>query len=280
MTVAMLTAAVHLRAMSQGDIAAAARLSATFKWPHRPEDWRMMLDLGHGIAAQMTNGDLVGTALWWPCGTAAATLGMVLVDPGAQRRGLGRAMMDAILDEMRGRALMLTATVAGRPLYDALGFTPFGAVAQHQGDVRGAVASKRVRAAETGDHPAILALDAAAFGFERRLLIERLLAVGTANVLDDGRGVTGFAMRRAFGRGSLVGPVVAASRTDALELIGASLTTGFTRIDTTDLSAEVEAGLGALGLPRSSTALPMVRDGWPMPKKGELRFALASQAYG
>lgn len=277
---AALTEAVHLRSMSSGDIAAAARLSAVFKWPHRPEDWGLMLDLGHGIAAQKANGDFVGTALWWPCGERAATLGMVLVDPRAQRRGLGRAMMDAILGETRGRPMMLTATVTGRPLYDALGFTLFGGVAQHQGEARGPVPSPRVRPARDDDHPAIVALDTAAFGFERRALIGRLLAVGMANVLDDGRGVTGFAMRRAFGRGSLVGPVVAASRTDALELIGASLTTGFTRIDTTDLSAEVEAHLAVLGLPRTSTALPMVRDGWPIPGDGVLRFALASQAYG
>ncbi len=272
--------AVHLRSLGPEDVPAAARLSAAFKWPHRPEDWRMMLDLGLGFAATSAAGELVGTALWWPCGERAATLGMVLVAPDAQRRGLGRAMMDTILEQTRGRALMLTATVAGRPLYDALGFAPFGTVAQHQGETRGPVSSPRVRPARDDDRAAILALDLAAFGFSRTALLTRLLEVGTAQVLDDGGGVSGFAIRRAFGRGSLIGPVVAQARDDALALIGTSLAPGYMRIDTTDVSDEVAAHLASLGLPRTSMALPMVRDGWPAPDRRVRRFALASQAYG
>lgn len=272
--------AAHVRAMSPGDIAAAARLSAAFKWPHRPADWLLMLELGHGVAAMTGAGDLAGTALWWPHGAAAATVGMVLVNPDVQRRGLGRAMMDVVLEATRGRALMLNATAAGRRLYDALAFVPLGRVAQYQGEARGAIASPRVRAARPSDRAAILALDERAFGFPRLALLDRLMAIGATLVLEGGDGICGFVMRRPFGRGHLVGPVVAPDRGSGLELIRAGVLAGYTRVDTTDLSEEADASLAELGLKRTSTALPMVRDGWPAPDPHCLRFALASQAYG
>ena len=61
----------------------------------------------------------------------------------------------------------------------------------------------------------MLCLDAAVFGIPRPAVLEHLLAVGRAFVLVENGRVVGYAIERAFGRGSVVGPVVAATEPDA-----------------------------------------------------------------
>jgi hypothetical protein len=67
------SAGLRLGALTAADVGAASALSAAFKWPHRREDWRMMLELGTGLAGRDEAGWLKATGLRWDWGAAAAT---------------------------------------------------------------------------------------------------------------------------------------------------------------------------------------------------------------
>ena len=109
-------AMVDLRAMTVDDLPAAHALSSEQKWPHRIEDWDMLLSLGFGYVAER-DGEVIGTAMAWLYGTDAATLGMVIVSPAAQGMGLGRRLMEAVMADLGDRTILLNATDEGAPLY-------------------------------------------------------------------------------------------------------------------------------------------------------------------
>src|SRR5258708_7732975 len=157
----------------------------------------------------------------WRYGPGAGTLGMILVSPAQQGKGIGRRLTEALLHDAGARSLMLNATGAGLRLYAASGFRVAGAIRQLQGQCRSMSGATAARPLRPGDRAALLALDAAAFGAERTTLLDRLIQEGRTMVLGAPQAVTGFAIRRKFGRGEVIGPVVAASETDAIELVSA-----------------------------------------------------------
>jgi GNAT superfamily N-acetyltransferase len=270
---------LRLRALAPSDLAAAHRLSSAFGWPFRIEDWRLLLDLGQGLAAEDLRGHVVATGLRWTYAEAVSTIGMMLVDPAWQRRGIGTRLMAALLDRI-ATPILLHATAAGEALYAAHGFRPIGRARQHQGLSAGPVASPRVRLAQPSDYDLLHSLDAAAFGASRAPLMTRLTAVGAPYVIETRGRVSGFAIRRAFGRGHLVGPVVAETVADALELTAACLVPGFNRIDIAADDPAVTRALAAHGLADAGAVVPMVRGAWPAAGASPLRFALASQSLG
>ncbi len=240
-----------------------------------------MHTLGAGLVAADGAGEILGTAMWWPYGAGAATLGMVLVATGQQGKGIGRALMRAAMETVGARALMLHSTEAGQRLYESLGFRAIGAIHQHQGNF--AAASRpaaSVRAFEPGDRQALLALDAAAFGAPRQALLDRLLRVGSAVVLETASGVAGFAIRRTSGRGQTVGPLVALGEEDAISLVAALAAPGVLRVDIPADAARLARWLSEAGLSRVDGATTMVRGTWRERSPSPRGFALVSQALG
>lgn len=255
-------------------------------WPHRLDDWRMMLTTGRGLGAFDANGRLVGTALWWPCGLDLATLGMVIVAPELQGRGLGRHLMDSVLQDAGDRAVMLNATAAGLRLYEAIGFRAVSAFHQHQGEVGGAPirpppAGAVVRPLTPADGTIVRSLDATAFGAPRQSMLSHLLAESEGLVLEAGGVPRGYAVRRRFGRGLLVGPVVAEDEAAALALVSewASRTAGFLRLDVPANAAALGGYLAAAGMPQVGRAVTMARGSATWTPTGRV-FGLASQAMG
>src|SRR5262249_11332759 len=153
---------------------------------------------GAGIVAVDAAGLTVGGGLRWRFGNVG-TIGLVLVAPDRQGRGIGRALMAALIRDAGARALMLDATAGGLGVYKKLGFVSTGLVRQHQARVAEApalpsVPAVAVRRAATADHAALCVLDAAAFGADRSALMRRLLANGEAWLVEHAGQPTGFAM--------------------------------------------------------------------------------------
>ena len=267
----------------------AHRLSVEARWPHRREDWALVMDLSHGVAA-LDGEHVVGTAFATPFGPAA-TINMVIVAEAMRGRGLGRALMERVLAAAGPRVTRLTATADGLPLYEKLGFRPTGMIHQHQGiPSELAPVPDRVTWVETPDLDALAALDRIASGMERRPLLERLARLGRFAVLTDGGGaVTGFAALRAFGRGEVIGPVVAPDPQAAMGLIDfviANRPGAFLRVDTPDPAA-LSAFLESRGLAKAGDGIPMIRSGNTPADNGAApagpavkTYALASQALG
>ncbi|WP_158742898.1 GNAT family N-acetyltransferase [Acidisphaera sp. L21] len=260
-------------ALRADDAVAAAGLSAGFGWPHRVADWAMLLRLGHGVAWR-EDGALAGTAVWFPLGPDHASIGLVQVAPGLQGRGIGRQMMRRVMAQAGPRSLVLHATVEGAPLYASLGFAVAGVVEQWQGVVTRADApGLPVRRGTAADRAAIVRLDAAATGLQRAAVVDACMADAAVMVMGGA-----YAMRRAFGRGQLIGPMVAPDGATGAALLHALAEPGFLRLDVP--AGTLAAEMTALGL-RSVEPVQIMRTGtWPEPIGPARRFALASQALG
>lgn len=255
-----------------------------------------MFRLGAGVVAVEAAGNTIGVGMRWSFGHDVGTIGMVLVAPECQGRGIGRALMTSLIADVGPRALMLNATAEGLALYEKLGFVQIGHVFQHQArfaeqPVLPAAPTVRLRRAVLADHAALCALDAAAFGADRSALIETLLAAEGAWVVDgaerDGaRGAVrpaGFAVLRRFGRGMMIGPVVAPGEDEAIALVAAAARAapvGVLRVDIPAKAARLGDWLTSAGLPAIDTVTTMVRGDWPNLPNALQRFGLAFQAVG
>jgi GNAT superfamily N-acetyltransferase len=281
------SAETTLRPMHAGDLLAMHDLAQQMSWPHRQEDCAQLLALGAGIVAVEATGLTVGVGLRWSFGEVG-TIGLVLVAPDRQGRGIGRALMTALIADSGSRTLMLNATAEGLPLYEKLGFVSTGVVRQHQGRLaQGSVLPPApdvpMRRAVPADYAQLCALDATAFGTDRSRLVGRLMADGDAWVLDrDGR-PAGFVVLRPFGRGMIVGPIVAPGEDDAIALAAVAAKAAPAGVLRVDIPAEAErlaAWLTTAGLPAIDTVTVMLRGNWPAVGKGPRRFGLALQAWG
>jgi ribosomal protein S18 acetylase RimI-like enzyme len=274
-----------LRPLAAADLPGAAALTSSFGWPHRVEDWQFMLETGAGLAAER-DGALLGTAMSWTYGPDWAAMGAIGVAPAAQGQGLGRRLVEAVLAGLGDRNVVLHATEVAIPLYSSFGFAPSSVVRQYQGAAFGAgllalAPGERLRPIGRSDPAVLASLDRDATGMDRFRLMHALLEAGAGVALDRDGAVTGFALLRRFGRGHVIGPVVAPDPERARALIGhflASRPGQFMRVDVPE-----EGGLcpwlEQLGLSDAGPAFRMVRGNEPPPGSARL-FAVASQAFG
>jgi GNAT superfamily N-acetyltransferase len=279
---------VEYRAFALDDIPAAQALSASVKWRHRADDWRFAARLGNGFAAVDSQGALVGTALAWQFGAHAATLGMFIVSPQHQRRGIGRGLLDRLIAQLGSRMLLIHASNEGLPLCEARGFTRIDTIHQHQGaafqpPLVSLPPGERLRPIGTNDTARLAELASRASGLDRSALLPELLDVASGIALDRDGELIGFALFRRFGDGHVIGPVIAPdapdqSRAKALISYWLALNAGmFVRIDT-PLRYGLSTWLEGLGLPLSDTIEQMALNGVPKTDATLTQFALTSQA--
>ncbi|KQY90734.1 GNAT family N-acetyltransferase [Pelomonas sp. Root1444] len=274
--------AVVLLPFAKPHLQGALRLSQEMDWPYRLEDWAIALELGQGFVLQRGT-EVIGTAAWWAYGTAHASAGMVIVSKSAQGRGYGARLMDALLAAAQPRTVVLNSTVEGMVLYERRGFARVGDIRQHQGIPEGGHRSSAgvVQATAPQHVDAIAQLDEHATGWSRRRMLNRLLQAGRGYVLLRGGQPCGYAVSRPFGRGHVIGPVVADGPADARALIEtalADLGPVFARVDT-PADSQLGEWLEAIGLRSVGDATTMVL-GSRMPRQGPARvFALANQSF-
>jgi GNAT superfamily N-acetyltransferase len=95
-----------------------------WQWTHE----QALLYLASGdVHGTWMEGELVATAGLYGQGEMLRWLGVVMVHPMWQRRGLGTRIVLHVLDAVRV-PIGLVATTRGRPLYEKLGFTVVGEV--------------------------------------------------------------------------------------------------------------------------------------------------------
>jgi predicted N-acetyltransferase YhbS len=278
---------VSLRAMDAQDLEAALALTAEVRWPHRASDWEQAFRHGEGLVAER-DGKVAATGLRWRWGPRHATLGLIIVSPACQGRRIGHRLMSALLDGLDDCSVLLHATAEGRGLYERLDFVRVGELRQHQGTALPSPpialdAGWRLRPGGQSDLDALALLDEQARGMPRRELIADLFAGAEATVVldHDGR-ARGFAMLRRFGRGHVIGPVVAASDEGAKALIAhlSGLNAGrFTRIDI-DFATGLGEWLESLGLLRVDAPTTMVRGPALVTSREARLYAIVTQALG
>ena len=228
-------------------------LSIAVGWPHRAADWELLRRAGQGIVAVDGIGRVFGSAMWFPHGTRI------------QAQGGGRWLMQQVLERCGSRNLALNATKAAHSLYRSLGFEVEARVYLHQGEVTPALPPLPPLDGElielSSDRlDVITALDTQAFGTNRAELLALLAKNASIFVLERGGEVVGYSMKREFGRGYNVGPVIAANPVDAIHLTAVhlkSLVGHFARVDTREKDGPYAQFLVQSGLVVTETVTTM-----------------------
>ena len=278
---------IDIRPLGDTDIDQLHQLSIGVGWPHRPEDWRLVIGLGQGFVACDAIGRLLGSAMWWPFGEHFATVGMVITSPRLQTQGAGRELMDMIFAQSGTRDLRLNSTKAGYRLYRALGFEATGRVFQHQGQAVApsapVPAGPGLRPIAPADLEALARLDAAAYGADRSRVIAALLALSSGTLIERDGAVAGFALCRPFGRGHVVGPIVAEDDEMAIALLAPHVEAHrgtFLRVDTAQEQGAFGAFLESCGLTIFDSVTTMIRGKAHGASEAARTFGLVNQALG
>jgi len=272
-----------LHEMELADVPHLHELSIAVRWPHRPEDWTFLLEHGKGLIAKDEIGRLVGTAMWIPYGPKQGNICMVITSPRFQTLGAARWLMEKIVVQMDGRAKNLIATKEAYRLYISMGFKPTSTIYQHNGIVHQAPkAPDHARSMTVEDHAAIIALDFEATGLVRDAILKQILRTAEGTVVTQAGQVTGFALCRHFGRGHVVGPIVASSQEDAIALLDPIVKAyqdKFLRVDTA-FEGPLRDYLTATGMVHFDTATRMALGGPVIPAGSVSSYAIVSQAFG
>lgn len=289
-----------LQPMTQAHLAGALRLSREAGWPHRYRDWALLLSMSQGFVVTSAGGEVLGTAMRTPFGPVSMA-NMIIVDQALRGRGIGRRLLQAVLDLAPSDEWRLVATPEGLPLYESLGFVETGTVRQYQGELPmpaaappqdgpDAPAARWVDAPDAGLLERIVRLDRQAHGADRRAFFAAIAGTARLAVVEGPAGPAAAGFLRVFGRGLSLAPLIARDRASAaaiVRLAAQEAAERFLRIDTISApgaDCPLAPSLAAIGLSLADSGVAMTRPApdttTPRPSGDYYRFALASQALG
>jgi predicted N-acetyltransferase YhbS len=224
---------VSIRLLLDSDIESAEKiLSSSFQRSH---GWRADLLLYRKL---QPDGYILAELDGTPVGMVGATIystfayvGLMAVRPDSQRRGIGLALMQHLLhwlDQQQIPLVLLDASPTGQPLYEQLGFMPYGKVEIFQRPGGGMACScpPRVKPISAPDLNLITGPDIKAFGADRSRVLRLLLEdyPGRAFLSPGGSGqISGY----LFAQENRIGPWVMPDGADAEELLQAALSLQF-----------------------------------------------------
>jgi ribosomal protein S18 acetylase RimI-like enzyme len=228
--------------------------------------------------------------MWFPHGDDFATIGLVITTPRTQAQGTGRWLMEQVLERCGNRNLSLNSTHAADNLYVSLGFTKEAIVYQYQGEVALTIPAApaldgELSALSSDKLEEITALDTRAFGTNRGKLLALLSENAAICTLRRGGEIVGYSMRREFGRGHVIGPIVASNDHDAIHLTAVHLKDlrgRFARVDTREKDGIFAEFLQQSRLRVSETVTTMSK-GRPFLNRGDNEawvYGLAGHALG
>lgn len=218
---------LRIRLFQKTDFVFADSLRALAGWNQTKDDWmRFLAHQPDGCFIAEWDGQPVGTATTTIYEDKVAWIGMVLVHPNAQRRGIGRALLEHCIAFLKPRVacIKLDATPLGKTLYDTLGFKDEWTLKRwgtNHAELPATPMQYRVRRWQEGDHEAIQVLDADAFGVLRWPMMHRLTWQPSRALihLTPKQRVSAFGVVRKGARAHYLGPVAANSIAAAGPLI-------------------------------------------------------------
>jgi ribosomal protein S18 acetylase RimI-like enzyme len=242
-------------ALAPAHLPGCVALSRAANWNQNEADWRLMLEVGRGWGISLDDGTLAASTLVLPYGRFA-WVSMVLVLPEQRRQGYASRLLRAALADLarRGQTPILDATPAGREVYVQEGFRDTWGFRRFQLDERIAAPGRSalVRPLREADWPALLALDAQAFGASRERVLRALARrlPDAALVAEENGALAGFLLGREGREARQLGPLVARTSGAARALLAA----GLARVpppvylDLVDREPGIAAWLESLGL--------------------------------
>jgi len=244
---------MNTRALTRNDLADLRTLVASANWNQLDGDWLRLLQLAPTTCLGIEqDGHIVASATAISYGRDLAWIGMVLTLPEWRGRGFASTLLRALFDRLDVACIKLDATDAGRPVYEKFGFIEEYAVERWVGTLAAAPARQ---------HPVDYDLDRAAFGADRRALLETL-----------GSGRVGRVANYA-------GPIVARTADEARERVLGCGVAGRVFWDMPAINLQAASLARELGF-EPARRLWRMRKGAPLPERPELVYALAGFELG
>jgi len=243
-------------------------LAESREWGAEESKWDLLFEVGEVYGIEDADKRLLATAVLTRYGTQLAAVSMVVVAADHERQGYGTAIMQHVLEQAAGATVMLHSTQAGRPLYESLGFEPFGTVETHFGrfDPTG-VTMGGSHPAEAADLLQIARLDHEVYGVHRTAVVKRLADfTERLRVLRNDEGlITGYGATWRNGDVTMIGPVIAPDFAGARDLIAdlADGVEGDLRVDVDSEADDLSAWVCGHGLKSGSACTNMAVGGTP-----------------
>lgn len=215
---------VMIRPMRNEDIDAGIQLCRLAGWDQVRRDWERFIEGPDSrTIAAVRGGEVVATSATIRYGGRFAWIGMVLVHPDAQGRGVGATVLRQAIDELSDvTAIRLDATTAGRILYQKYGFIDEYPLMRMEATSVSVSSSARAlaRPMTRGELREVAAMDQSAFGASRGKLLEWMYdgAPELAYVAERGGNLCGYLLGRHGHQFEHIGPVVADEVRAAIEL--------------------------------------------------------------
>lgn len=212
------------RLMTAADIGAGLRLCRAAGWNHLERDWMAFLALQPGgscVATQEAN--VVGTVTTISYAGKIGWIGMVLVDSGFQRQGIGQRLLKEAMEILHGiETIKLDATPVGREVYLKLGFKDeYGLSRMIAGELVHLPVSDAVAEIDQSEIEAVATMDAGVFGANRKELLQWLYngQPSVAFVVKKHDEIVGYCLGRRGFNFFHIGPVAAVDMTTAKLLV-------------------------------------------------------------
>lgn len=276
--------------MRPDDIPAGLALCRSAGWNQLARDWELFLKINpEGCLVGLDEmGTVRGTVTTVRYQENFSWIGMVLVHPDVQRKGIGTGLLQKALSlATASQTIKLDATPAGREVYLTLNFKDEYAVnrmhiGDHSVDHLPASAARPVLAS---DIPEILKMDRTVFGADRLPVLESNFKAASqyAFVVENNNEIKGYCFGRPGFNFNHIGPLITDNVTTAKHLLSAALRKGEGKpsvIDILDHTPEWINFVSSLGFVLLRPLIRMYRGTNSSPGLPGNQFAILGPEFG
>ncbi len=221
---------ISLRKMTPEDIPYGMKLKSLAGWNQLEADWKMLLDAGGDNFVASLQGEDAGIVVSLPYQDHFTWIAMVMVDPNARRKGIGKTLMNKSIELAQPNGpIRLDATPEGFELYKTLGFqTEYELVRLIKNSASTPLKQNNHNAKAgipMGDDEleSITRLDIPIFGADRsgilRCMYERNPEYGICR--KEHGSLTAYCLGRSGSQYEHIGPIIAEGTADAADLLAA-----------------------------------------------------------
>ena len=213
-----------IRQMLPEDIPDAMRLKTIAGWNQTENDWKLYLEINpEGCFTAVINGRVIATVTTINFENILSWIGMMLVDPEFRRKGIASRLMQHAMEWLSEcETIKLDATPAGKKVYDTLGFKDeFSLLRMTTDSLRFNETMNGGTSSVTDEnYREIAEMDKTVFGAGRMTVLKSLAQSNpeTAWKLNRNGILKGYCMGRSGANFYQIGPVVAKTAHDAVEL--------------------------------------------------------------